>query len=639
MKTIRTMLEDVTHEDLIGWAGETIYDRGKGYTEAVSQLSRTEDDHLVAWVAGTDDYATRVRHEGQGDFDYKCTCPYSYGPCKHAVAVLLKASVLLKRKKDIPLLAEEDDLSLELFVNEVEGLNDDGFVPKQRQSESLPQKKLEQLQQMLSAKSRDQLQGLVLELVAEFPAIARKLREQNQLESGQVDKLVASLRKEIGKLTSVDPWYSHWEHRGNLPDYSHLQKQLEILVENGYADAVLSLAEELWTRGIDQVERSDDDGMTGGSLTICFQIVLSALPDTSFSPSEQLLWLAEHELKDDYGLLGDTDFIVNDWRYSPPHWCEAAEVIARWLKSLKVPEGDSYSERYQRQRVVLWLRSAYERGKETDKVIPLLEKEAKRCGLYEELVKALRETGETERAQQWCVLGFHQTIKDSPGIASSLKRQLRDIAAEQGRFDVVAAYLAQDFLNRPALDTYKKLADVADKISVWSDVRAAVLEFLLTGKHPDDQGDNTVWSLPQPQLRYPKENVIRQRFPDRAMMIEIAIYEKRFDDAVAVYNDQPEMNRWNDNINELLARAVADSHPDTALGIWRNIAENIIRRVNSKEYPEAVGYLRKMHKIYDRTERLADWQQVLLDIRTRHKAKRRLMAELNKLENSSKLID
>jgi len=116
MKLIRTMLKGLTHEDLRDWAGGEIFNRGEEYVDCVSQLSCTGDGTLVAWVSGSDEYATSVRRDEQGDFDFDCTCPYDdVGPCKHVVAVLLATAEQLKRYQEIPLLDPEDDLYLEMF--------------------------------------------------------------------------------------------------------------------------------------------------------------------------------------------------------------------------------------------------------------------------------------------------------------------------------------------------------------------------------------------------------------------------------------------------------------------------------------------------------------------------------------------
>ncbi len=639
------MLENVTLEDLRGWAGEKIYNRGKEYISYVSQLSRAEDGTLVAWVSGTDEYATWVRYEGQGDFDFGCTCPYDWGPCKHAVAVLLAAAGQLKQRKEIPLLDPEDDLCLEAFdedEDEDDWQDDEVEAIVQRPSSGGTTKsRLLEIEKGLADKPRNQLQALLLELAAEFPEVARKLREKGQLDTGKVDLLLRSLRKEIRKLTSQDAWYNHWKQQGNLPDYSHLQKQLQALFLNGNADAVLELGEELWMRGIEQVEQSNDDGMTASAISACLEIVLLALPQTALPPAEQLLWLAERELKDQYDLLGDTGKILNDWRYTPLHWRKVAVVVEKWLKRLKTTNTENIAERYQRERVVLWLRDAYTRSKESHKIVPLLEQEAAGCQSFEALIKALLDIGETDRARQWCVRGYKQTIKNAPGIASGLQRQLRKLAETEGHFALAATYRTEDFFEHPSEDAYLALREAAEKATVWPEVRHGVLDFLQRGVRPTDSGGEVSWPLPEPEVKKPlSKDVFRPTsYPDRDMLIIIAILENRLDDAVSIHRERTETRRWNYSVDEVLAKAVTVSYPDVALQIWESIAENLIGQVKPKAYLEAAKYLRKMHKVYEQTDRQEDWQSLIKNIRTRHKAKRRLMEVLDGLEKNRKLID
>lgn len=61
MNSIDTTLRKLTFDDLRDWSGETILNRGKGYVKQVDQLSRTEDNALVAWVKGNEQYPTSVR--------------------------------------------------------------------------------------------------------------------------------------------------------------------------------------------------------------------------------------------------------------------------------------------------------------------------------------------------------------------------------------------------------------------------------------------------------------------------------------------------------------------------------------------------------------------------------------------------
>ena len=73
MKGLNTILRTLTFEDLREWAGEKVLNRGKGYVKRVDQLSRTQDNSLVAWVTGSERYATSVRVSEEGNFDDLCT--------------------------------------------------------------------------------------------------------------------------------------------------------------------------------------------------------------------------------------------------------------------------------------------------------------------------------------------------------------------------------------------------------------------------------------------------------------------------------------------------------------------------------------------------------------------------------------
>ncbi len=173
-------------------------------------------------------------------------------------------------------------------------------------------------------------------------------------------------------------------------------------------------------------------------------------------------------------------------------------------------------------------------------------------------------------------------------------------------------------------------------------MRTGVLDFLQTGRRPvvGKKGKGS-WPLPEPEVKAPepKEKISRVSFPNREMLIEIAILEQRLDDAVALYRELTKTRRWGTHIDEMLAKAVAISHSAVALQIWQSIAEGLIDQVKPKAYQEAAKYLRQMHKVYEQTGRLADWKALLTRLRLEHKAKRRLQEVLDGLEQNRKLID
>jgi len=81
-----TPFTTLSWNDLEQWAGSVILERGRSYRHRVHDLGVTNENNLVAIVAGSEPYITRVWLDDDGP-EHECSCPY-WGPCKHAVAVI-----------------------------------------------------------------------------------------------------------------------------------------------------------------------------------------------------------------------------------------------------------------------------------------------------------------------------------------------------------------------------------------------------------------------------------------------------------------------------------------------------------------------------------------------------------------------
>lgn len=640
MNPIDTVLRKLTFEELRDWSGDRILNRGRNYVKRVERLSRTRDDTLVAWVSGSERYVTSVRLVDEGRFEWSCTCPY-WEPCKHAVAVILAAAERVKDEQDIPLLEEDDELHQALAGDSEQDqwLGEAPFHPGMPSGAKI----LAAVENILGGRDRDELLQLLLDLTERFPQVGRYILENEQLASGQVDKLVRALQREIRELTAEPVWYNYWKDEGNLPDYTHLEEQLRALADQGHGDAVPELGEELWTRGNAQVAESDDEGETAAALARCFQVVTAALPKTSMTPPEQLLWLIERLLEDEYGLLESSEKCLDRPGDTPAHWREVAEDLEAWLRTMPKPRTAASSGRYQRERLLDRLLDAYERAGWQDRIIPLLEDEVEACRCYPRLIDALLAAAEVERARQWSIRGYRHTVADAPGTASALRDRLREIAQKEGRYDLVAAYRAQEFFGSPAVGSYSELQRAAEKANCWPAVREAILEYLETGRYPAGGGrqDKAAgWPLPPPEVEPPeaRRRPVHQPFPDLATLIDIAILEKRFDDVAALYRRFRKTKRRGWETDAKVARAVATTHPDLALEIWKEIVDGLIAEVKPKAYESAAIYLRLMKQVYDQNDRPEEWHRMLKQLRTEHKAKRRLMGVLDTL-TSKKLVD
>ncbi|MDF1578708.1 MAG: SWIM zinc finger family protein [Desulfobulbales bacterium] len=641
MKSSEKSLIDLTWDDLRLWAGGKILNRGKSYIRNVSGLTRTDDGGWTAWVAGSEDYAAFVEADGHGEINWHCTCPFDWGPCKHAVAVILAGIEEVKAGREIPVLDEESDLSLALWEDpdEFDDFHDEDDADNEEPERNSNGSGVEKI---LQNKSREDLFNMLIDIASRHPEIKRGIMEREQLACGQVDKLVRALRREIRNVTGEDAWYSYWNSEGNLPDYSHIRQQLTALLKNGHADTVLELGRELWERGSDQVEQSDDDGHTAGELHQCMEIVFKAITSSSLSAPKQLLMMIDIFLEDEFSICDSLERFVRRREYSKAHWRKVSEQLQRRLAAMpNSNKGAGFSDRYRRGHLMDWLVDAYERSGQPEKIIPLFEEEVHATQCYEKLVKAYLDHGRSEGARSWCIKGFAETIKDMPGIAHGLRDTLREMAVKEKKFDLVASYRAEEFFERPCRASYLKLQKAAGKIKLWPEVRTAALRFLEDGERPDPSAKkkkNFDWPLPPPEVKGKTISRPRDRYPDLDTLIDIAILEKRFDDVVRLYRERQKGNRWGLGMGEEVADAVADSHPDIALDIWKQIVVGKIKLVKPREYEEAAVYLRKMRKVYQKTKRTGEWRTLIVSLRTEHKAKRRLMEVLDSLEGK-RIID
>ncbi len=645
MENMRTMLQGLTHDDLLEWAGSKIFERGRSCVSRVAQLSQTEDDGLAAWVSGTRRYATWVSRDSDG-FDYECTCPYDWGPCKHAVAVLFKAAEQIKKKQKIPFLDAQSDLYLTLFEGFEgweESLKD---IEDQENVFSLSSgrdKSKNRVEYILAQKSREELLTLLVDLADRHPAVKSSIVEAEQMARGDVNKIVRSLRSEIDDLTAEPAYYNPWDDEENPPDFSHVREQLQELLKYGHAEAVLQVGEDLWKQGRELVEMSHDDGETGVEISECMDIVLKALLKSPLTPPQQILWIIGKILEDDYDLLRGSEKILNNPDYIADQWRDVAAELDSRLQAMPKPKPDDYSSIHQRREMVDWLIQAYQSGDQPEKIIPLLEKEVQYCQNYTTLVDALLAAGERESARKWCVRGFNKTVKRAPGIAAELQERLREMAQEEEDFSLVAAYRAADFFYRPGRQTYLDLRKASQFINKWPIIRNLVLNYLQTGVRPDfgEKRDRT-WPLPEPEVQRSQDQSkhVPNRFPDIRLLMDIAILEERNYDVVSLYNELRKKDHWyGETTDNSVAQAVAASHPHVALQIWEKIVDNLIAQVKPKAYQEAAVYLRRMRVVYEQTCSLEKGRKYIHQLRVTHKAKRRLMEVLDNLEKNKKLLD
>jgi uncharacterized Zn finger protein len=632
----------LTWHDLEDWAGSTIVSRGQNYQRSryVQELARTPDGALVAWVQGTDRYATLVDFD-EGELASVCTCPYGFA-CKHAVAVVLEYLHLLKQKKEILEVGLKDRrLSLVAEpVGEEDWDEDDEEEDEEREylelSHPVRSRKSvgPSIPSFLEKQTKENLLSLLKGLAERFPAVREALKDQSTLESGNVKNMVSAARREILEVSSEPGWRNNWSGEGHTPDYSGVKHRLEALLAKGHADEVVSLGKGLFDFGKAQVEMSHDEGETAIQISSCMDLVFQALSQSSLSPLDQMLWAVNVELEDEYELChGAESFWKKKQRTSD--WSILADRLLERLNTVPAKKGeDKFSSKYQRDNLSNWVIQALEKAGRTDEVIPLCEREAEITGDYPRLVEWLRRSKRFKDAEEWIERGMKATRGKWPGIASGLRNVLREMRENEGNWPQAASFRAEDFFQDPSLATYKELQKAAQKAKVWPEVRSAAMIYLETGKHPAKLPS---WPLPETGAEKIRE-VGQISFPVTEALIDIAMAEKRTDDVLHWYDlKKTRKTFWMGDVygDDEIASAVADQYPDRAVEIWKNIAENEISLTKPKAYESAAVYLRKAQKLMAKVGKREDWRKYINGLRRANEKKRRFVEILERLEDRS----
>jgi uncharacterized Zn finger protein len=586
----------LTAQTIRAWAGETIFKRGQDYQlrGRVRDLAATESGGLVAWVQGTSRYSTNVTLDPPG-LSSRCTCPYG-GTCKHAVAVALAYANRSAEAVPLPVAAPNDprlvlldrmDAAAEMVAN---------TLPTSAASPGDPA-----LRDFLSGLAQPALVALLLELAQRFPDLRDALAVRRMLAGNDSDELEAEVLGRIIDAGAASGWGDGWDDEPHLPDYSPVYDGLKLLLDQGHADAVVRLGEELLETGISQVEQTHDDGETASSVAACLSVVFDALPRSSLAPHEQLLWAIDAMLRDSYDITHRAQTVLAQ-PYPPEEWNIVADELLKRLSDEPVSAArDSFIRDYQRGRLADFTIIALEEAGRDEEIIPLCEREAVQSGSYERLVERLLAAERHADAERWARTGIAATERQYPGIASQLRTVICTLRAQAGDWGMVAALRAEEFFDRPSLQSFRALEEAAGQAQAQPAVRDAALHYLETGALPQrterSVGQRTIpaWplpdsGLPQTERRYPLQ------FPQLGLLIELAAAEGRPDEVLRWYDQRSKGRFFNIN-DDMVADAVVQTHPARAAAIWQQLAEACIAQTNTASYQEAAVFLRKLRRV------------------------------------------
>ena len=634
----------LTWVDLESWAGRKVLSRGKSYQRSghVEDFGITSDGELTGWVQGTKRYATKVGFK-RGNLASSCTCPYGVN-CKHAGALVIEYLESVKNKKDVPVISA-DDKRLKLIKSghtEWPGDNDDDLEDSEDFSDNDISNGGESeitgdVGIFLKSKSKDDLTAILSEIARRHPEIRSELKFKAGMSSKSVDTLVKTVTREINQVSNEPGWQNYWQHSGYTPDYSRVKSGLEKLLASGKVDGAVKLGDLLFKKGIEQIERSNDEGETLDEIANAMTVVFDALTACSMPDTDKMEKAIDWELEDGYGICAGLEKFWRK-RFEKKDWSLLADRLLERLKSIKIETGDKeFHSIYYRDRMTDRIIEILVHAGRDEEIIPLCMQEAGKTGSFNRLVQQLREAGRLEEAEAWIRKGIAATDKVNRGVAGELVKHLLEIRTLKRDWPFVAAIEADEFFNRPSLDAFKELMKSAERAKVLNPVQDAAMKYLQTGKKPRSGSEE--WPLPN--TGFPKSEEYRySRQPFTDILIHIALFEKNIDEALRLYDEGRDGNRqsgnygsfWGEGMHSAIAEAIKTKYPARAVEIWKHLALHHIGFANPQSYTQAAPYLRKIQKMLIAQKKDAEWKQYLATLRAEHKRKIRLLEIFDSLD-------
>jgi uncharacterized Zn finger protein len=634
-------------DTLEAWAGTRSLSRGRKYQheKRVHDMVCGPEGTLIAWVDGTERYATRVTVSGDGTITSDCTCPVETG-CKHAVAVILEYLSCRKVKKIIRSIQAGDPRFSLLQILPIPDPAADQeilpIVPERGQDLRKPnkgsRKKQVPFSHYLEGLPKDELVSILLDLSKEYPLVEQDIRDRKAAADADADPVFEALLSDIRNIAAGDVWSSSWNGESCIPDYSPVRKRMGTLLSMGFPDAVIIAGRVLLEKGIAQIEQSNDEGETAEEIASCMDIVFQALTKSSMPSHERILFAILADLEDGYDICRGAEkfwqekFTVQEWGLV------ARSLLSRLAHKDYSPESKDFKAKFDRDNLVTWIVTALDNSDRKDEATHLCVVEAGKTDSYVRLVRRLLHLGRGNEAREWIIRGINASGTTFPGVADELRTIQRGIWEKDGDRLYVAGERAGEFLEKPSFSMYQKLVNSAQEAGVWDDMKSTVMQFLETGKLPLVKGGGSSGKLfgvlPDTGL-FPRVSKRKTYSPFFNILIYVAIAEKHPEDVLLWYDKLRESSRSRGFLfipDDKVAEAVTEKFPERALAIWMEKAERLAAEGRPKSYESSIGYLRKIRHLMKQLGNEEEWGRYIVGIRTAHARKKKFLEMLDVFE-------
>jgi uncharacterized Zn finger protein len=570
----------VSEGAIVQLAGPRAFARGAAYHhDGRVELGTVSADRVQAVVRGSRPYEVHLS-AAAAELAWSCSCPVgSDGEfCKHCVAVALSVG------------------------------NADTDAPRQpRRARKADRDKVD-LRSYLETLSDDTLVDLVLDRATDDWRLRERLTAHAAAAAGSgIDE--ATWRRRVDAAFAPDgDFVPYREAAGWAADVDDVMSALEEQLDAGHAAAVITLLEHAHRKADAAVQYIDDsDGWLTNISDRIGELHHRACAQSSPDPVQLARRLVDLELTSELDafhraaaryadVLGGAG-IGEYRRLVEPKWRKLGPDSDRWSgQSFRLREG--------------MIGVALATG-DPDELIRVKQRDLRTPDDYREIAESLAVASRLDDAIDWARRGL-DAFTDRPWQNRPLRELLAALLRSQGDSAGAVELFWQAFTAHPSLDRYRRLLTEADTPTAQADWRqralAAMRQRVDEGR-PDDRSRRSIMDA-----------------TPASVLIEMLLYEDDIETAwVIAIEHGCEQRLW-----LTLARARETTHPLDSIPIYEREALAQIDTKTNRGYRNAVDHLERIRRLATSAGEPERFDQLLTEIRVKHKPKRNLMALLDK---------
>ncbi len=567
-------------EDL---AGTTAFRRGEEYFSigAVGRL-RATDDKVTARVDGSESYQVELRDD-DGDLAYDCTCPRAADGyfCKHCVAV------------GLAWLAAETK-------------------PKSKGGKAKRRDPWRDIKDHLATQSPETLIELLLDVAQRDDRLYQSLLLKAE-RTGGGGNVAKAFRRAIDGATRIHGFVD-WREVGTFAgNIDQLLESLAELLKPDTAASLVELAEYAIERVENALEQIDDsNGEVSGTVYGLGELHQKACAMARPEPAGLAERLFRLETTLPFNVCSFDAATYRDvlGKEGIRRYRELAE--AEWSKIKPRDSKDGHDgNRYRITRIMEQLAEA---SGDVEELVAIKSRDLSSGYRYLEIAEIYAKAKQQDKALDWAERGL-KACPERPDnrlrdflVAAYLKRKRNDEALQLTWIQ---------FEERPVLDHYIKLHDVAGKLGAWPVQRARAL-IKVDEVIAREAATTSRWK--------PKSST-----PNYSLRMQIALWEDDLDAAWSAAHD----GICDRSLLITLAGKLESARPGDAVIIYRRVVPPIVEQTNNTAYDEAIKLIRKIGGLMKTQKQLPQFGDYLAELRVQFKPKRNFIKLLDGVARAS----